>query len=190
MTMKFIGVPAVAVLIATTAFSQLASAVPISCPGTVATTDREFTLDTTPASSCLAFGTGNINGNGDDINDLGFITIDKTDDGTSGTNPNALTTTPLNMGLNGTFTFTPPAGFTNFVIGFKSGEGQLDPDWAAFLLPAGVTSGSWSISGQQELSHANLYGQQGSNQVPEPGMLALLGLAAVAGLTVFRRRSV
>src|SRR5262245_12241044 len=145
--------------------SSLAQAMAVSCTGTPAAGDREFTLDTTPGSTCLAFGPGNVNGNGDDINDLGYITIDKTDDSTSGIDPDALTSTPPTSGLSGIFSFVPPAGFTNFVIALKSGEGQLDPDWAAFLLPAGVTSGSWSISNRQQLSHVNLYGQRGTTQV-------------------------
>lgn len=167
--------------------SGAANAIVVFCPGTLGTTDREFSVDTTAAASCLDFGTGNINGNNDDINLLGFVTIDKTDDGTSGIDPDALTTNPLNMGLSGTFSFTPTAGFTDFVIAFKSGEGQLDPDWAAFRLPDGVTSGSWTISGEQALSHANLYAIPG-NEVPEAGTLALLGLT-LAGLAFLRRRS-
>jgi hypothetical protein len=89
-------------------------------------------------------------------------------------------------GLSGTFTISPAAAaFGPLVIAFKSGEGQLDPDWAAFLLPAGVLSGSWSISGQQALSHANLYGGEEPpppTQTPEPMSAVLLG----SGLLVTR----
>lgn len=169
-------------------FTGTAHAIIISCPGTVDTGDREFTLDTTPGASCLAFGAGNINGNNDAINLLGYVTLDKSDDATTGDAEGSLVVTPPDSGLSGTFSFTPPGGFTGFVIAFKSGEGQLDPDWAAFLLPAGVTSGSWAISGQHELSHANLYGAFGPTQVPEPGSLGLLALVAL-GLGILRRRA-
>jgi len=166
-----------------------AQAVAVQCPGTAQTNDREFTLDTSPgAFGCLAFGPGNINGNNDPINMLGWITLDKSDDGTSGLFPNAITTpVPGDGTTNGSFSFTPPPGFTDFVLALKSGEGQLDPDWAAFRLPAGVTSGEWSISGQQGLSHINLYGRRG-DQVPEPGTMALLGLGLVAVAFARRRR--
>src|SRR4249919_3377312 len=61
-----------------------AHAVAVDCPGTASiTTDREFTLTTDVASFCLASGTGNINGNGDPINNIapGYVTLDKSDDG-------------------------------------------------------------------------------------------------------------
>ena len=169
-------------------FSIPAHAVAVMCPGTVATTDREFTLDTSTAAICLAYGPGNINGNNDVINQLGWITIDKDPDSDVpgiGTNPTALTIT--GGPNNGTFSFTAPSGYDKFVLALKSGQGQLDPDWAAFELPAGVTSGSWSIS-SQGFSHANLYGMEGlPNQgLPEPGTLLLLG-AAFAALGLRRR---
>lgn len=136
-----------------------AAAVSVSCPGTAATTDREFTITTDPGTAvCFASAPGNLNGNGDAINQLGYITLDKSDDLTSGALPQSLTATPPTSGLSGTFSFNAP-GYTNFVIAFKSGQGQLDPDWAAFTLPNGVTSGTWAISGQQALSHVNLYAQ-------------------------------
>jgi len=63
-----------ATLLATTGFQAYAT--PILCPDTLATTDREFTINTAPAATCLATGTGNINGNNDSIDQLGYITID------------------------------------------------------------------------------------------------------------------
>jgi hypothetical protein len=178
----------------------LASAVPLAqaaptqvfCPNTEITTDREFSVTTDPGTAtCLASGTGNISGNGDAINALGYVTLDKSDDATSGLFPNALTGSSngnpngLTAGLSGTFSFTAPSGFFDFVVGFKSGEGRLDPDWVAFLLPAGVRSGSWTISGQQELSHVNLYAKRGDprQSVPEPSTLVTVAL----GLALLRR---
>lgn len=139
--------------------SAFAVPVLVNCPDTSSTADREFTVTTDPGTAvCLAYAPGNLNGNGDAINQLGYITLDKSDDLTSGALPQSLTVTPPTSGLSGTFSFNAP-GYTNFVIAFKSGVGRLDPDWAAFQLPDGVTSGTWEISGSQELSHANLYAQ-------------------------------
>jgi len=162
-----------------------AQAVVVFCPGTGTVTDREFALDTVVAATCLTSGTGNINGNGDALNGLGYTTLDKSDDNTSGVLDGALSITG-GGGLSGTFTISAAAaGFGPLVIAFKSGEGVLDPDWAAFLLPAGVLSGSWSISGAQGLSHANLYGGDEPpppTQTPEPMSAVLLG----SGLLVTR----
>jgi hypothetical protein len=179
----------------TAAFS--ASAATVNCPGTIQTTDREFSLTTTPGATCLSFGTGNISGNGDAINALGYVTLDKSDDNAVyGGDVNELSGTPsLTSGLSGTFSFfipTAPVGkiWTDFVIAFKTGQGNLDPDWAAFLLPNGVTSGSWSISGQQALSHANLYAKLADtpvNVIPLPAAGWLL-LAGVGGLAAMRRK--
>ena len=165
-----------------------AQAVVVFCPGTGTATDREFALDTAVAATCLASGTGNINGNGDALNSLGYSTLDKSDDNTTGASQGALSITGSG-GLSGTFTILPAAAaFGPLVIAFKSGEGQLDPDWAAFLLPAGVLSGSWSISGQQSLSHANLYGG-GDGEVPPPPTRTPEPMSAVllgSGLLVTR----
>jgi hypothetical protein len=157
------------------------------CPGTTSTADREFTITTDPGTAvCLAYDAGNINGNNDAINQLGYVTIDKSDDGTSGIAPDALSSTgSLTSGLSGDFSFTAPAGYTNFVIAFKSGQGQLDPDWAAFILPNGVTSGDWSISGNQALSHVNLYAQV----VPVPAAVWLFGTGLLSLIGVARRKA-
>ena len=61
-----------AVLAAAVMFGSSAFAATVSCPGTDATTDREFGLTTAVAASCLPSGSGNINGNGDAINNFVF----------------------------------------------------------------------------------------------------------------------
>ncbi len=163
-----------------------------TCPTSPTSTDRIFTLTTTPNASCLDHGTSNINGNDDDINDLGYTTLDKTDrkpnEGYPLDPPNiTLTTNPANSGTSGTFTFTADSNWINYVIAFKVGSGTADPDWAAFLLPTGVTSGNWSITGVNptELSHANLYAQP----VPVPAALPLL-LTALGALGVIGRKKI
>jgi hypothetical protein len=174
-------------LLLTTLMIAPAQAVVVNCPNSAATNDREFSLDTTPGATCLAFGPGNLNGINDSVNQLGYITLDKSDDSITGALEGSLTFTPPTSGLSGSFSIFAP-GYTSLVIALKSGAGQLDPDWAAFILPAGVFSGSWSISGQQELSHANLYGMV--SEVPLPAALPLygtgLGLMALFGW--WRRR--
>jgi len=174
----------------TLAGSGVAVALPVSvsCPGTAATTDREFTITTDPGTAtCLAYAVGNISGNGDTINQLGYLLLDKTDDATSGLFPTLLTATPPTSGLSGTFSFAAPSGYTSFVIAFKSGNGQLDPDWAAFTLPSGQTSGSWTISGAQQLSHVNLYARVAP--VPLPAAVWLFGSGVIGLFAAARRRT-
>lgn len=187
-------------VLAGTSVAAGAAPITVSCPGTAATTDREFTLTTDPGATCLAWGAGNINGNNDAVNVLGYVTLDKSDDTVSGVLPGVLTATPPESGLFGTFSIAPTAAtqYSNFVIAFKSGQGQFDPDWAAFVLPAGVLSGSWAISQQQELSHVNLYGIRCTttpctpptgDPIPEPATMLLVGLGlAAAGVARRHRR--
>lgn len=192
MTQRFAGATAIAfaVLFGTAALTP-SHAVAVSCPGTAIITDREFTLTTDPGSTCLFYHDGspgsdsNISGNPSNDPFLNstvgadFVLLDKSD-GPEGLFSDLLTISGQGS-TSGTFSFTlPPIDNWLFAIGFKSGNGQLDPDWAVFELPIGVTSGSWSISGNQALSHVNLYGTE-INVIPVPAALPL----AATGLTLF-----
>ena len=173
----------------------------VSCPGTLATTDREFALTTAVAASCLTSGSGNINGNGDAINNFvdlgGLLTLDKsdTDDTFVGVDGEITITGGPNSGH---FTLALPAGYKNFVLALKSGSGQLDPDWVAFLLAPGTTEGDWTIS-SQGFSHALLYAQlctecstekENVSENPIPGALWLFGtvIAGGAGYSRWRKK--
>lgn len=150
---------------------------------------RTFSVTAVTVVKCLAKGVGNISGSNDAINQLGYITLDKSDGG-GDLLEGVLTGSPsLTSGLSGSFNIAASvyAAYTDIVIAFKSGEGQFNPDWAAFLLEDDTTSGTWSITGSQELSHATLYGKRRTD-VPEPAALSLVAIGLLAAAAARRRR--
>lgn len=96
----------------------------------------------------------------------------------------------LRSGRSGSFSIAGDADW-QYLIAFKTGVASRNPDWMAFLLPAGVMSGDWSISGQQSLSHVRLWGGPVDEpvvpQVPIPAAGWLLG-SGLMGLLAFARR--
>jgi hypothetical protein len=171
---------------ATVALPSSAAAGTVLCPDPLeAGQNRQYSLTTEPDSVCFAYGTGNLNGAGNDAflelhPELNFVgDNDAFDAGTDFT------------GTEGDFFFTGDAG-TQYYLGMKDGG---DPKWAVFALPLGVFSGSWGFeSTGGSLSHLALYSGEpdgpepiGSN-LPEPTSLVLLGAGLAAAGARLRRR--
>lgn len=169
----------------------------IDCPGTAAPNDREFRLKTAVASTCIAWGNGALSAGVAGADPLlarlgpGYALIDRTDTGTA-----LLTFTNIGQ-RSGWWTLllpTAPAGFVwgALVIAMQSDPAAFNPDWAAFGLARGVTSGWWSVANSgQNLTYGGLYGQLLPSAVPLPaaGMALAGGLAALAALRRRRRRA-
>ena len=163
---------------------------------------RVFTLTGTaptpalPQPTCIAYGDGNdfdnptiVSGQSIPAN---LTLIDKSDDAVAGP------LTIVGQGTTaGTWSISGVSGYTDLVLVLKSGEGNLDPDWAAFLLN-GATGGAWAISGSQSLSHASLYGVRCENcpnpeeppavPLPAPFLMMLATLLSLGFYGWYRRR--
>lgn len=171
-------------------------------------TSRIFSVTADGALGCLRAGAGNINGNNQ--GDAGFIAdgwtfVDASDNSAGAHNGWLGSTLSLTSGLSGNFSINAAAWSTydRIAIGFKSGNGRSDPDWAIFELGDDTLSGLWVITGaQQALSHVILYGHGAATPlhqlavlapppstalIAEPPVWLLAGLA-LAGLALHVRR--
>lgn len=158
-----------------------ASAADILCQNP---TLNHMLVDGSYVSACLDAGTGNLTGN--PLNDL-FI------NGAGAGYSFIGTTSFAQAGDSGTFTLNSAlwGAFDSIAIGFKFGTGNQPDEWFVYALNDGVSAGSWTFVNVFDrgggLSHVNLYGIRDGNNVPEPGVLGLLGIG-LAMLGLMRRR--
>jgi hypothetical protein len=163
----------------------------VYCPGTPDPGDREFGVEVITASgtaTCFASGTGNVGGSDSDF--PGYTYLDKDDDEAAVAIPEDWFTITGMGTTSGTFTISSAIWqtYSSLIILFKSGEGQLDPDWVAFTLTPEVLTGNWSISGNQALSHAILYGGGTPTVIPEPASMLLFGTGLIGVAQAARKR--
>ncbi|WP_210528975.1 VPLPA-CTERM sorting domain-containing protein [Rubellimicrobium arenae] len=188
--------------------SALGLGISAASAATCVGTGQTFTLTTTPDATCFATATtssSNISGNPNGANPdpifglygTGLQLVDKSDNSTDGSNPLALTV--ANGTLGGAWSIgslMAPAGkmYTDLIIAFKTGgNSSRISTWAAFLLPEGVTSGTWATTGKNALSHVNVYARLVDAPEPPPAPVpvpaaGVLLLGALGGLGALRRR--
>ena len=166
-----------------------ASAAPVLCE---TVTNNHMSIGDTIVSACLDAGVGNLTGNpGNDLFINGVGTgYESIGEGLWSQSSQSDTL------AEGTFTFNDALWdiYSDIAVGFKFGTGNNPDEWFVYslqsLLESGVYEWDFIKAFKQGggLSHVRFYGISDDRQVPEPGTLALLGLALVVA-SCLRRQS-
>lgn len=126
------------------------------------------------------------------ITSLGYTLVDE--NGLSGSSPGALTGSLASNSTSGTWIIDSSrwSGGNDLYIGFHFGNGGGNPDSFIVQLESGQTSGNWAflaVAPDSLNGLSNYYllstpaGSPPQNHIPEPGSLALAGLALVAAVS-------
>jgi len=167
-----------------------ASAAPVLCQSV---TNYHMLVGNSIVSACLDAGEGNLTGNPN--NDL---FINGVGAGYEHIGPGLWSqSSQTQTAAAGTFTFDDSLWdtYSDIAVGFKFGTGNHPDEWFVYSLQSLLASGDygWDLIKTSRqgggLSHIRFYGILDDRQVPEPGTLALLGLALVVMGSCFRRQS-